>query len=63
MSNHHKKLCMALNCIKKSLILVSAIIGCVPISSFPLLVGISIGTASSAVGLKICGITAANYKK
>ena len=44
---------MALNHIKKYLILVSAITGCISISAFALLVGILISIASSAVWLKI----------
>ena len=48
---------MALNYIKQSLILVSAIFGTISISAITLLVGISIGIASSAVQLKICDIT------
>ena len=39
-------------------ILVSTITGCVSISTFPSLVGIPVGITSSAVGLKICAITA-----
>ena len=40
------------------LILTSAVTGCVSISVFSSLVGLPIGTASSAVALKICAITA-----
>ena len=40
------------------LILTSAVTGCVSISAFSSLVGLPIGTASSAVALKICTITA-----
>ena len=40
------------------LILTSAVTGCVSISAFSSLVGLHIGTASSAVALKICAITA-----
>ena len=40
------------------LILTSAVTGCVSISAFSSLVGLPIGTASSAVALKICAITA-----
>ena len=49
---------MALNYIDQWLISDSATTGCVPISAFDLLFDISIGTASSAVGLKNCAITA-----
>ena len=40
------------------IILVSAVTGCVPISEFTSLVCVPIGIASSAVGIKICEITA-----
>ena len=40
------------------LILTSTVTGCVSISAFSSLVGLPIGTASSAVALKICAITA-----
>ena len=40
------------------LILTSAVTGCVSISALSSLVGLPIGTASSAVALKICAITA-----
>lgn len=39
------------------LLLVCAITGCVTISTFASLVGIPIGVACSAVGLKICVIS------
>ena len=44
--------------------LASTITGCVSISAFASLVGIPIGITSSAIGFKICGITAGikNYK-
>ena len=53
MSKEHKKVCTALNYIEQSLILVSAITGCISISPFTLFVGIPIGIGSSAVGLEI----------
>ena len=40
------------------LILVSAVTGCVSISAFALLVGVPVRIANSAVGIKICVITA-----
>ena len=40
----------------------ATITGCIWISVFDFLVGVSIGIASSAVGLKICAITAAIKK-
>ena len=57
-SKKHKKVCTALNYIEHLLILASAITGCVSISGFPSLVGMSVGITSSAVGLKIYAITA-----
>ena len=53
-----------LNYIDHSLIVIFTIAGCVLIFSFASLVRIPIGIASSAVGLKICVITARikNYK-
>ena len=40
------------------LILTTAITGCVSISAFASLVGVLIGITTSAIGLKICVITA-----
>ena len=59
-----KKTCTTLNYIEHFLILTSAITGCVSISAFASLVGIPEGTTSSAIGLKVCVITAGikNYK-
>ena len=64
MSNKHKKVCRVLNYIELSLILVSKFTGCDSISIFASLVDIPTGTTSSAIGLKICEITAGikNYK-
>ena len=59
MSKKHKKVCTTLNYIEHFLILGSTITGCVSISAFASLVGIPIGITSSAIGLKICAITAA----
>ena len=53
-----KKICTTLNYIEHFLILAITITGCVSISFFASLVGISIGITSSAIGLKICAITA-----
>ena len=58
MSKKHKKVCRGLNYIEHSLIVISAITGCVPISTFASLVGIPIGIISSAIGLKFCVATA-----
>ena len=57
-SKKHKKVCTTLNYIEYFLILDSAITGCVSISAFASLVGTPIGITSSAIGLKICAITA-----
>ena len=55
--------CTTLNYIEHFLTLGSAVTGCVFISAFPSLVGIPIVITSSAVGLKICVITAAIKKQ
>ena len=57
-SRKHKKVCTTLNYIEHFLILASAITGCISISAFASLLGILIGITSSAIGLKICAITA-----
>ena len=56
MNKKPKKVCRILNYIDHSLIAISTITGCVFISAFNSLVGIAIGNASSATGLKICAI-------
>ena len=58
MSRKHKKVCTTLNYIEHFLIFASAIAGCISISAFVSLLGIPIGITSSAVGLKICAVTA-----
>ena len=58
MSKKHKKVYRVLNYIEHLLILISTVTRCVSISSFAFLVGIPIGITSSAIGLKICAITA-----
>ena len=58
MSKKYKKLCATLNYIEHFLILASTVTTCVSISSFASVVGIPIGITSSAIGLKICAITA-----
>ena len=58
MSKKHKKVCTTLNYIEHFLILGSTATGCVSISAFASSVGIPIGITSSAIGLKICAITA-----
>ena len=57
-SRKHKKVCTTLNYIEHFLILVSTITGCISISDFASLIGISIGITSSAIGLKMCTIAA-----
>ena len=58
MSKKHKKSFKVLNYIDHLLIVISAITGCVSISSFASLVGVPIGITSSAIGLKIYALTA-----
>ena len=55
MSEKHKKVCRSLNYFENFLVSVSAVSGCVSISA---LVGVFVGIANFAVGLKICVITA-----
>ena len=62
MDKKHKKVCRALN-YSFLLILVSTVSGCVSISAFAFLVGIPIGITSSAVGTKVCAITAGIKKR
>ena len=54
----YKKTCTYLNCVENLLILSSIITGYVLISAFALLVCVSVGITSSAVGINICAITA-----
>ena len=54
----HKKVYGVLNYIDHLLILICTVTGCVSFSSFASLVGIPIGITSSAIGSKICVITA-----
>ena len=58
MSKNHKNVYRVLNYIENLLILVSTVTRCISISDFASLVGISIGITSSAIGLKICVMTA-----
>ena len=58
MSNKHKKVCTAFNYLVYFLILASTITGCISISVFYSLIGIPIGTASSAIGLRTFAIAA-----
>ena len=54
MGKKHKNVYRVLNYIKLLLILISTVIGCLSISTFPSLVGVPIGITSSAIGVKIC---------
>ena len=58
MSNRHKTVCKGLNYIKHFLNLASGITRCISISDIASLFVIPIGIMSSAIGLKICAITA-----
>ena len=58
MSMEHKKVCRVVNYIGHFLILISTVTGYFSISAFASLGGIPIGIMSSAIGLKICVITA-----
>ena len=58
MNEKYKKTCKYLNYVWNLLILVSAVTGCISISAFASLVCVLVGITSSAVGLKICAITA-----
>ena len=61
-SKKPKRFCTTLNYIEHFLILASTITGCISISAFASLIGISVGIISSSIGLKICTI-AAGIKK
>ena len=58
MSREFKKVCTTLNHIEHFLILASAVTGCISISVFSSLLGISIRITSSAIGLKIWAMAA-----
>ena len=62
MSKNYQKVCVTLKYIEQSNILVSAVSRYVLISAFSSLFSIPIDIASSAVGLKICGITVGIWK-
>ena len=64
MSRKHEKVFTTLNDIEHVLNVASTITGCISISDFASLLGISIWIKSSAIGLKICAITVGikNYK-
>ena len=52
-SKKHKKVCLTLNYIKNLLILASVVTGCVYLSAFTSLVGITVCIGSLVVALKI----------
>ena len=52
MSKKHKKVCVNLDYIEHFFILASTVTGCISISAFASLVGISIGITSSVIALK-----------
>ena len=58
MSKKHKKVCTTLNYIEHFPILASKITGYISVSDFTSLFGIHMRITSSAIGLKICAITA-----
>ena len=58
MSRKYKKVYTTLNYIEHFLVLASAVSGCISIFAFASLLGISIGIMRSAIGLKICAVTA-----
>ena len=58
MSEKHKKVCRALNYFEHFLIFFSASSGCSSFPAFASLVSVPVGITSSAVGTKICVITA-----
>ena len=58
MSEKHKNTSKYLNYVEHLLILASTVTDCVAISAFASLDCVPVGITSSAVGLKICAITA-----
>ena len=58
MIEKHKKVCTTLSYIKHFLILASTVTGCISISAFASLLGITIEITNSAIGSKICAIAA-----
>ena len=57
MSRKHKQVCTTINYIEHFLVLASTITGYISTSPFASLLGIPIGIASSAIGLKMFAIT------
>ena len=62
MSEKYKKTCKYLNYAQHLPVLVSTVTGCVSVSAFALLVCVPVGITSSAVGIKICAISAGMQK-
>ena len=58
MSEKDKNVCRGLNYFEHFFAFVSAVSGCDSISAFASLAAVSAGIANSALGLKICAITA-----
>ena len=58
MSKNHKQFCRVLNYVDNLFIVISAITGCVSISTFASLLRMPIGITGSTIGLKNCVITA-----
>ena len=58
MSEKYKKTCKYLNYVEHMFILASTVSGCVSVFSFAWFVCVLVGITSSAVGIKICVITA-----
>ena len=58
MSKNHKQFCRVLNYVDNLFIVISAITGCVSISTFASLLRMPIGITGSTIGLKNCAITA-----
>ena len=58
MSEKYKKTYKYLDYVEHFLILVSTVSSCVSFSVFASLVAIPVGVISSAVGIKVCAITA-----
>ena len=53
MSEKHENVCRVVNYFEHLLVFFSAVSGCTSVSTFVLSVGVSVGIASSVVGLKI----------
>ena len=58
MNEKHKKVCTAFNYFKHFLTFISAVSGWISIFAVATLFVVSLGIGSSAVGLRICAITA-----